>query len=63
MHLIFTEVLTMVYSLLLQMICSIKASAKLVSILRVKKTRSLGRDHLLCTFLMLLWVVDHQDWQ
>jgi hypothetical protein len=33
------------------MICFTKASTRTVSTLRVTKTRSLGRDHLLCTFL------------
>jgi hypothetical protein len=33
------------------MICFTKASARTVSTLRLTKTRSLGRDHLLCTFL------------
>jgi hypothetical protein len=40
-----------VYFPLLQMICFTKASARAVSTQRVTKTRSLGRDHPLCTFL------------
>jgi hypothetical protein len=40
-----------VYSLLLQMTCFTRASARTASALRVTRTRSLGRDRLLCTFL------------
>jgi hypothetical protein len=40
-----------VYSLLLQMTCFIRASARTASTLRVMRTRSLGHDHLLVTYL------------
>jgi hypothetical protein len=40
-----------VYSLLLQMTCFIRASARTASTPRVMRTRSLGRDRLLVTFL------------
>jgi hypothetical protein len=40
-----------VYSLLLQMTCFIRASVRTTSTLRVMRTRSLGRDHLLVTYL------------
>jgi hypothetical protein len=40
-----------VYSLLLQMTCFIRASARTASTLRVMWTRSLGHDHLLVTYL------------
>jgi hypothetical protein len=40
-----------VYSLLLQMTCFIRASARPASTPRVTRTRSLGRDRLLVTFL------------
>jgi hypothetical protein len=40
-----------VYSLLLQMTCFIRASARTASTLWVMRTRSLGHDHLLVTYL------------
>jgi hypothetical protein len=40
-----------VYFLLLQMTCYIRASTRIASIRRVMRTRSLGRDRLLVTFL------------
>jgi hypothetical protein len=41
----------MVYSLMLQMTCFIRASARPASTPRVMRTRSLGSDRLLVTFL------------